>query len=245
MMNVLCTALDTTKVKLRVESIQGFVLHAKDYRDTSQLVDIFCEEFGRVRLVAKGSRSHKKNSYRLSPFNLATLSWTGRSELKTLTSYESNKTLSLSGESLICGFYINELLWHLLQPEDSHPQLYHEYKKTLFALNTASDIEPLLRHFEFNLLNEVGYGVSFEYDSEGEFIEAESHYLFTQQVGWQRVSATIKGALEGRSILEIEPRGFSDQATRRVCKQITRAAIDELLEGKKLHSRELISQLKS
>lgn len=230
---------------MRAESIQGFVLHARDYRDTSQLVDIFCEEFGRIKLVARGSRSHKKNSFRLSPFNSATLSWSGRGELKTLTSYEPNGLISLIGENLICGFYINELLWHILQPEDSHPQLYQEYKKVLLALSTRVDLEPLLRNFELSLLDEVGYGISFEYDCEGEFIDSESHYVFTQQAGWQKVLATTKGALKGINILDIENRVFSDKTTRRACKQITRLALDELLEGKILHSRELIGQVKA
>ena len=228
---------------MRVESVEGFVLHARDYRDTSQLVDIFTETYGRVRLVARGSRSHKKNAFRLSPFTHVTFGWTGRGELKTLTQFEANKNLSLVGEYLICGFYINELLWHLLQPEDSHPNLYRQYKNTLEALGENENLEPLLRRFELDLLEEVGYGISFDTDVQGEVISKEQGYsLAPEQGGWILARAGSVGIVSGQIILNIAQGKYEDAATQKTCKKINRLLIDTLLEGRKLNSRDLISQ---
>lgn len=230
---------------MRVESVEGFVLHARDYRDTSQLVDIFTQDHGRVRLVARGSRSHKKNSFRLSPFCQAQFSWTGRGELKTLTGFDINTAYQLKGEHLICGFYINELLWHLLHPEDSHPELYQHYSESLAALNSEAELEPLLRGFELNLLEEVGYGISFDHDYDGNAIEAALHYNLSSELGWQPTNNAESRSLTGTQITCIAQRDFSDGAVRSACKYINRAAIDEMLDGKKLNSRELITQTRS
>lgn len=227
---------------MRVESVEGFVLHARDYRDTSQLVDIFTETYGRVRLVARGSRSHKKNAFRLSPFTQAYFSWTGRGELKTLTQFEPSKNLSLIGDHLICGFYINELLWHLLQPEDSHPNLYCQYKNTLEALGENENLEPLLRRFELDLLEEVGYGISFELDCSGEEIRPELPYSLSPEQGWSISSENEPSAVSGQTILNIAQNKFEDLKAQKACKKINRLLIDILLEGRTLNSRELIAQ---
>lgn len=220
-------------------------MHARDYRDTSQLVDIFTQAHGRVRLVARGSRSHKKNSFRLSPFCKAQFSWTGRGELKTLTGYEPDSNYQLKGEHLISGFYINELLWHMLHPEDSHPELYRHYSDSLAALNSEADLEPLLRTFELNLLEEVGYGISFDYDFEGNAIDTSLHYNLSSELGWQAIDVAESRSLTGSQIMAIAQSDFSDNAVRNACKYINRVAIDAMLDGKKLNSRELITQTRS
>lgn len=225
---------------MRADFVEGFVLHARDYRDSSQLVDIFTQNYGRIRLVARGSRSRKKDSHRLAPFHCALFSWSGKGELKTLTGFESIRGLTLQSEKLICGFYINELLWHLLQPEDSHPHLYQQYAETLNQLNSEQALEPVLRNFELNLLEEVGYGISFDHDTQGEAIQADKHYRLDGEAGWTAVGANSPGCLGGDLILAIAGRDFSQTNVRNVCKRLNRQAIDDLLEGRKLHSRELI-----
>ncbi len=230
---------------MREANIEGFVLHARDYRDTSQLVDIFTQAHGRVRLVARGSRSHKKNSVRLSPFCKAYFSWTGRGELKTLTDCEPVVNYQLKGEFLISGFYINELLWHLLLPEDSHPRLYHHYSESLIALDSKADLEALLRSFELSLLEEVGYGISFDHDYEGNVIDPAQHYNLSSELGWQPIVVAESRSLTGAQIMAISQSDFSDKAVRNACKYINRVAIDEMLDGKKLNSRELIAQTRS
>ncbi len=53
---------------------RAFVLHSRPWSETSLMLDVFTEESGRVRLVAKGARSKRstlKGHYSLSP-SLAT-----------------------------------------------------------------------------------------------------------------------------------------------------------------------------
>lgn len=56
---------------------RAFVLHSRPWSETSLMLDVFTEESGRVRLVAKGARSKRstlKVHYNLSP-SLASLRW--------------------------------------------------------------------------------------------------------------------------------------------------------------------------
>jgi DNA repair protein RecO (recombination protein O) len=65
----------------------------------------------------------------------AALSFSGRGELKTLTAREAAGTaVSLRGDRLYSGLYVNELLVRLLHRYDPHPQLFVAYGDTLQSL---------------------------------------------------------------------------------------------------------------
>ena len=48
----------------------AFILHGRDFRDTSRLLDVFTLDYGRISLVAKGARSARsKLQGVLEPFS--------------------------------------------------------------------------------------------------------------------------------------------------------------------------------
>ena len=69
---------------------RAFVLHSRPWSETSLMLDVFTEESGRVRLVAKGARS-KRSTLKgaLQPFTPLLLRFGGRGEVKTLRSAEA------------------------------------------------------------------------------------------------------------------------------------------------------------
>ena len=78
---------------------RAFVLHSRPWSETSLMLDVFTEESGRVRLVAKGARS-KRSTLKgaLQPFTPLLLRFGGRGEVKTLRSAEAvSLALPLSG----------------------------------------------------------------------------------------------------------------------------------------------------
>ena len=82
---------------------RAFVLHSRPWSETSLMLDVFTEESGRVRLVAKGARS-KRSSLKgaLQPFTPLLLRFGGRGEVKTLRSAEAvSLALPLSGITLL------------------------------------------------------------------------------------------------------------------------------------------------
>ncbi|MEM8548122.1 MAG: DNA repair protein RecO, partial [Pseudomonadota bacterium] len=118
----------------RVRLEPAWVLHRRDYRDSSQIVDALTPGYGRLSLVARGVR-RPKSPHRglLQPFRPLLLSWTGRRELVTLTDVERapGAVLELTGDALLSGFYVNELVLRLTHRFDPQPELFAVYSETL------------------------------------------------------------------------------------------------------------------
>ena len=64
---------------VRVELEPGFILHSRSYRETSVILEVFTQGFGRDGLVARGAR-RPRSAMRglLNPFQPLRLSWSGR-----------------------------------------------------------------------------------------------------------------------------------------------------------------------
>ncbi|XWY18871.1 DNA repair protein RecO [Bisgaard Taxon 45] len=225
---------------------RGFVLHRKAYSETSLLVELFTEETGRLTVLAKGARA-KRSALKgiLQPFTPLLLRWSGRSELKTLTKVEPAAiALPLQQTALYSGFYVNELLCRVLEPETGYPHLFQDYLRCLTGLARAEhQIEPSLRHFEFQLLQTLGYGVDFCHCAgSGESIDENMTYRYREEKGF--ISSLIKDNLTfyGRELLAFEARQFDDTATLQAAKRFTRIALKQYLGNKPLKSRELFTQ---
>lgn len=140
---------------------KAFVLHTRPYRDTSLLVDFFTLDAGRVTAVARGARGPKSRlKGLLQPFVPLLINWYGKTELVTLGGADANgASITLNGDVLISGMYLNELLMRLLTRFDPLPHLFEQYNRTIIALSQKQLPELCLRLFELNLLNELGYGL--------------------------------------------------------------------------------------
>ena len=108
--------LNVVPQKHRLENQPVFILHSYPYRETSLIVEVFSQNFGRLPLVARGAR-RPRSAVRglLMAFQPLHLSWFGKAELRTLHSAEwQGGQPQLQGMALMCGFYLNELLLKLL-----------------------------------------------------------------------------------------------------------------------------------
>jgi DNA repair protein RecO (recombination protein O) len=143
----------------------AFILHHRPYRDTSLLLEVFTPEQGRLSLVAKSARRRARggsNVALLQAFSPLLLSFSGRSELKTMTAVEpAGPAFQLRGERVYSGMYMNELLVRLLHRHDPHPQLFAAYGQAVEALVDAPAVDAVLRRFELTLLHELGYSIDF------------------------------------------------------------------------------------
>ena len=106
----------------RVHDEPAWVLHHRPFRDSSRILDVLSRQHGRLSLVARGSRAAKSRLKGiLRPFSPLSLSWVIRSDLGTLTGADmSGVPIVLSGDALLSGFYVNELLLKLLHNHDPH-----------------------------------------------------------------------------------------------------------------------------
>ena len=221
-----------------------FLLHQRSYGETSIIADVFSQKSGKMSFVAKGAKKPKSKFFGyLVPFQKLKITYSGRSELKTLTSIDrdlasNSNTFSKVSYSLL---YINELLMKLLPKDAKHEELFVLYDEFLKKINKNNNLEISLRHFELDLLDMLGYG--FDYDSEidsNEPIEAELSYVFVSQRGFRKSNSS---SFKGKDILSIKKRKLEDVPLKYV-KEITTKAISICLEGKDLTSRKIFKSIK-
>ena len=221
-----------------------FLLHQRSYGETSIIADVFTQKSGKISFIAKGAKKPKSKFFGyLVPFQKLEITFSGRSELKTLTSIDrdlasNSNTFSKVSYSLL---YINELLMKLLPKDAKHEELFVLYDEFLKKINKNNNLEISLRHFELDLLDMLGYG--FDYESEIDSnrpIEAELSYVFVSERGFKKSNSS---SFKGKDILSIKKRKLEDVPLRYL-KEITTKAIGICLEGKDLASRKIFKSIK-
>lgn len=218
-----------------------FVLHSQKYRESSLILDVLTEDFGRLSLLAKGAKKPKAQAAAiLQPFIPLRVSFTGRGELKTLTQSEVFKPYKpLQGMALYCGFYINELLQNFLYKHDPHPEIFTAYEHCLARLGENNDLEQPLRVFEIDLLRYSGYGLQLDYAiNTGAPIEAGKRYGYYAEHG---AVEDDNGAFSGETLLAVRKNRPAEAEPVEI-KKLLRLVIAHHVP-KPLKSRNFIAQL--
>jgi len=225
----------------RVDRQPAFVLHRRAFRETSMLLDLLTRDHGRVGGILRGARGPRRSQAgACQPLHGVLVSWSGRSELKTLLALEPSRVLhAIAGERLYAALYVNEILLRLLPANDPHPALFDAYAALLPALAGEAAIEPALRSFELLLLSELGYGLCFDHDSRsGAVLEPQAEYAFNPTAGFTLAEADHgQATYPGWVLFDIDRQDFSSPHTRRYAKRLMRAALAPLLGDKPLLSR--------
>jgi DNA repair protein RecO (recombination protein O) len=144
----------------RISDEPAFVLHRYDWSESSLILEVFTRHHGRVALVAKGAKRPSSN-FRpvLLPLQPLHVSFGGDAEIRTLKGAEwVGGQVMPTGDALLSGYYLNELLLRLLARDDPHPQLFDAYAAavSMLASEHSEAREPALRAFELVLLREIG-----------------------------------------------------------------------------------------
>lgn len=225
----------------------AFLLHARDYRDTSLLVEFFTPVAGRFSAVAKGARRARHGiSQRaiLQPLQPLWVHCVGRGELLNLRSVEARAVaIPLRGHALFSAFYLNELLCRLLHRDDAHASLFCDYENTLSALASAAPLDVTLRHFELRLLESLGYGLSLTHEGEsGAPIQAHRNYVFDARRGLVLTKIAASVVFLGEDLLDFACGNFTESA-RRNLKYLCRMALRVHLGEKPLQSRRMLTKV--
>lgn len=188
-----------------------------------------------MALVAKGAKRPSSN-FRpvLLPLQPLLLSWGGEGEIRTLKAAEwGGGQVMPTGDSLLSGFYANELLLRMLAREDAYPRLFDAYAALVHVLAANEDESwsaAALRAFELLLLREAGHLPALDVQTLtlAPLVPAEPYRLETQGglrvahvddrmwlpgSSWQAISdalgtdAPYSAALEVLTRLRAEQRG--------------------------------------
>lgn len=235
--------------RARRDGQSAYLLHSYPYRETSLIAEIYTRESGRVAVIARGAR-RPRSALRgvLMAFQPLLLGWSGKSELKTLHKAEwQGGYAPLRGLSLICGFYLNELLLKLLPREDPHEQLYEAYVQALAQLPGTGDHAAVLRRFERVLLRELGYGLILERVAGTELpIRSGDNYRYLPERGpvpAERAEGQGGVELAGQTLIDMAADRYDDPRTVQQSKALMRALINHCLGAQTLHTRQLLRDL--
>lgn len=226
----------------------AYVLHSRPYKETSALVDFFTPDYGLIRCMAKGVKKHLSQGQSLQPFVKYHIHFHGQSDLKTLDQFESVALpLSLSGDRLYSGFYVNEVLIRALRSdaEVEADALYDAYENALHSIST-DHLEASLRMFELSLLEHMGQSYEWGFDFKtGEQVEMDCDYGFFVEQGMARVSPIYAGknpsaCFKGADLMALAAQDLSRKSTLDSAKRLLRLALRPIIGYKPIQARELI-----
>ena len=235
----------------RVTDEPAFVLHSIPYKETSLILDVFTRSHGRMALIAKGAkRPHSVLRPVLQRFQPLAVSWSGKSELRTMTKAEwLGGVPPLVGDALLCGFYLNELLVKFTAREDSHEELYDEYARTVHLLGQdPKDLEPILRPFELALLKETGFAAALDRCVDSQSLpEDDEHYVYQPEKGIRKLQADDPGhwpVMTGKHLRFMSDKNYSDPETLSQSKSLTRFLLGLHLPDQAMMTRQILIDLK-
>lgn len=237
-------AIEKTGKRRRLQTIEGWLVHKRPLRETSLQVFFFTREYGLFDATYRGGRAPKKQSFlqALTPVSLSVDAVSDRYYIRSVESLSA--PLPLQGAALFASLYLNELIFYVLGALDPVPALYQVYVDTLEGLQGAEGlpaIEVFLRRFEWALLTACGQKTSLTHVAYSEDrIQADKRYCFVAHAGFM---PDASGLFPGEDILALSKGDFGDSRRLRLAKLMARQAIDGLLGGKVLRTRQLFSAL--
>jgi len=222
----------TMQPRERITLEPSYVLHSREYRDTSRILDVFSARHGRLTLFARGARGPKSRlASLLMPFRPLLVSWSGRGDAAQLIAAEPDgESAPLPARQVLSGFYLNELIISLTTRHDPQPQLFADYAMALRGLCADATPEAALRIFEKRLLALLGYGLEFA-------VEPQTFYQFRAAQGLYEVREDSPGAYSGRCLLALQEETLSDRESLDVARRVLREALDHCLDGRELRTR--------
>ena len=218
---------------LGVNQTEAILLHSRNYSETSLICELFTRKHGRVSVIAKGARS-KKNKFQniAAPNILASVNYSGKSELKTLVSWEEITHFSILGKNLKILLYLNELIFKLLEKENKQDRIFESlinFYKVLVS-GDAKNIEISLREFEYFLICELGYGFNFLYDDNGKKIAREKTYYFHPAQGFSEKPLNNFLKVSGIDIIDFTNGKITSSSARSKIRKIMQLAISYIAE---------------
>ena len=227
---------------MRNEVLHGYLIHHRKYRERSHIVHLFTQEHGRVDGILRQTPPPQ--------YQPICLQASGKSELKNFTKLEIvNQPIFFFGDAFFSGFYLNEILLRLCPLEVQMEQSFAQYAHTLTQLQQLAQqadpnqfLKQILRQFEHELLEDLGYALDFSTDDNQLEIQASLNYIFQLNEGFIPTAQASRATLNGQQILSMcqyeKGRDFGLEQLQLLTK-LYRQMISSLLGDRPLKSRQL------
>ena len=224
----------------RVSDQPAYLLHRRDWQNTSLILDLLTCDYGKVSVLAKGGKNSRSKAL-YQPFTRLSVSWTGRHEMKTLVGIDG-VSLPVAEHQYLPLLYINELVSVFLPVHESSLELFQLYSVLLQSIDQK---ESDLREFEKELMNILGYLPDTQVEAKTRMpIDASQHYQFLASDGFILCTQSEKHAIDGSCIIAWNDQNYESPIVMQMAKSVMRCIIDFNLHGKQLKSRTIYRQIK-
>lgn len=216
----------------RISNEPAYVLHRYDWSESSLILEVFTRHYGRVALVARGAKK-PSSSFRpiLLPMQLLHVAFGGDAEIRSLKSAEwQGGHVMPTGDALLSGYYLNELLMRLLARDDPHPALFDAYAATvqLLASQNTDTLQLALRAFELRLLRDIGLLPVLDMETATlRSLQADTRYVLVPEAGLRQAHDDDRVSLPGAQWQALQ-RALSEQALFSETLQACIAGLNEL-----------------
>lgn len=210
---------------MRVTDEPAYVLHRYDWSESSLIVEMLTHRHGRVALVAKGAKKPNSN-FRpvLLPMQPLRVGYAGDAEVRTLKGAEwVGGHVMPTGDALLSGYYLNELLLRLIARDDPHPNVFDAYATVvrILASEHSEALQPAIRTFELLLLKDIGLLPALDAQTLTlSSLEPDAHYQLVPEAGLVLRQEAERQMLSGSHWRALQA-GLDDaapfHATLRVC----------------------------
>ena len=193
----------------RISDEPAFVLHRYDWSESSLILEVFTRHHGRIALVAKGAK-RPSSSFRpiLLPLQPLHVAFGGDAEIRTLKSAEwQGGHVMPTGEALLSGYYLNELVMTLLARDDAHPRLFDIYASVVQVLASehGEALQSALRAFELLLLREIGLLPMLDAQTMTLLkLDRETRYSLVPEGGLRQANPGDRTSLSGAQWLALQ-----------------------------------------
>ena len=244
----------------RISDEPAYVLHRYDWSESSLILEVFTRHHGRIALVAKGAK-RPSSSFRpvLLPLQMLHIAFGGEAEIRSLKSAEwQGGHVMPTGDALLSGYYLNELLLTLLARDDPHPPLFDIYANVVRVLASEHGevLQAALRTFELLLLREIGLLPMLDQQTMTlGALDTNEAYCLVPEGGLRRVGQDDRSRIQGGQWLALQAALHDEApftATLRACahvqselKPMLRALLHYHCGVKVLRTRQMMIDIQS
>jgi DNA repair protein RecO (recombination protein O) len=244
----------------RISDEPAYVLHRYDWSESSLILEVFTRHHGRIALVAKGAK-RPSSSFRpvLLPLQMLHVAFGGDAEIRTLKSAEwQGGHVMPTGDALLSGYYLNELLLTLLARDDPHPRLFDVYANVVRVLASehGEALQAALRTYELLLLREIGLLPQLNAQTMTlAALDIEGHYCLVPEGGLRQAHSDDRTSMRGEQWIALQAAledGAPFTTTLRACAAVTselkpqlRALLHYHCGVKTLRTRQMMMDIQS
>ncbi len=231
---------------MRVQGQPAFVLHARAWRETSFIVEVLTQDYGRLALVARGMTGAKKHNQRatLQPMQYVRLDYQLKGEMASMQQVETlDVAPRLQGDYLLSTFYVHELLLKLLPRQDAANEVFELYQQTRNRLALQESLAWTLRRFERDLLQAIGVGFAFDVAHDGQACDPAARYRIDIEHGPVRDNRHSATSVSGAALIALANDLMPPNEQLQELRGGLRGLIKEQLGNTELKSWGLLSEL--